>query len=148
MCAPVLNLKLDKDVKAMRAIAEEALRWCASIGLAFRRTWRWPRPVRIPRADVRPADHSRLEEVKERSTGQHAQSGKIVHPPKMDDRSLFRYAPGYKVADIKTVMDWSAYPGAAGGFRGAVEMCNNNGAPQAGGRRDVRPIAPRATRRM
>jgi hypothetical protein len=24
MCAPVLNLKLDKDVKAMRAIAEEA----------------------------------------------------------------------------------------------------------------------------
>jgi hypothetical protein len=54
--------------------------------------------------------------------------GKIVHPPKMDDRSLFRYAPGYKVADIKTVMDWSAYPGAAAASSGAVEMCNNNGA--------------------
>jgi len=51
-----------------------------------------------------------------------------VHPPKMDDRSLFRYAPGYKIENIKTVMDWSAYPGAAGGFQGAVEMCNNNGA--------------------
>jgi Fe-S oxidoreductase len=25
-------------------------------------------------------------------------------------------------------MDWLAYPGAAGGFQGAVEMCNNNGA--------------------
>src|SRR5918999_6311211 len=24
-------------------------------------------------------------------------------------------------------LDWSAYPGAAGGFQGAVEMCNNNG---------------------
>ncbi|MBN9583742.1 MAG: 4Fe-4S dicluster domain-containing protein, partial [Afipia sp.] len=51
-----------------------------------------------------------------------------VHPPKMDDRALFRYAPGYKVADFKTALDWSAWPGAAGGFQGAVEMCNNNGA--------------------
>ncbi len=25
-------------------------------------------------------------------------------------------------------LDWSAYPGAGGGFQGAVEMCNNNGA--------------------
>ena len=25
-------------------------------------------------------------------------------------------------------LDWSAYPGASGGFQGAVEMCNNNGA--------------------
>jgi Fe-S oxidoreductase len=25
-------------------------------------------------------------------------------------------------------LDWSAWPGAAGGFQGAVEMCNNNGA--------------------
>jgi Fe-S oxidoreductase len=26
------------------------------------------------------------------------------------------------------VLDWSSYPGAGGGFQGAVEMCNNNGA--------------------
>jgi Fe-S oxidoreductase len=26
------------------------------------------------------------------------------------------------------VLDWSAWPGAAGGLQGAVEMCNNNGA--------------------
>ena len=25
------------------------------------------------------------------------------------------------------MFDWSAYPGAGGGFQGAVEMCNNNG---------------------
>ena len=29
---------------------------------------------------------------------------------------------------MKTALDWSAYPGAGGGFQGAVEMCNNNGA--------------------
>ena len=46
----------------------------------------------------------------------------------MDDRSLFRYAPDYRVGELKTVLDWSAYPGAGGGFQGAVEMCNNNGA--------------------
>jgi Fe-S oxidoreductase len=29
---------------------------------------------------------------------------------------------------LKTVLDWSIDPGAGGGFQGAVEMCNNNGA--------------------
>ena len=46
----------------------------------------------------------------------------------MDDRTLFRYPPGYGVGDTKTALNWSAYPGAGGGFQGAVEMCNNNGA--------------------
>jgi Fe-S oxidoreductase len=54
--------------------------------------------------------------------------GKIVDAPRMDNRSLFRYPPGYAVGEMKTALDWSAYPGAAGGFQGAVEMCNNNGA--------------------
>ena len=53
--------------------------------------------------------------------------GKIIRSPKMDDRSLFRYAPGYKAEDISTVLDWSDWPGKAGGFQGAIEMCNNNG---------------------
>ena len=42
--------------------------------------------------------------------------------------ALFRYPPDYRVAELKTALDWSAYPGAGGGFQGAVEMCNNNGA--------------------
>ncbi|HBC08781.1 MAG TPA: FAD-binding oxidoreductase, partial [Rhodospirillaceae bacterium] len=50
--------------------------------------------------------------------------GKIVDPPKMDDRSLFRFKPGYQTQEIATVLDWSDW----GGFAGAVEMCNNNGA--------------------
>ena len=50
--------------------------------------------------------------------------GKIVDPPKMDDRDLFRFKPGYQAIPITTGLDWSEW----GGFAGAVEMCNNNGA--------------------
>jgi FAD/FMN-containing dehydrogenase/Fe-S oxidoreductase len=50
--------------------------------------------------------------------------GKIVDPPKMDDRELFRFKPGYQAIPITTGLDWSEW----GGFAGAVEMCNNNGA--------------------
>ncbi len=127
---PVLNLKLDKDVKAMRAIAEEAF--------AMVREYKGSHSGEHGDGIVRSEFHAQMfgeqivhafEEVKERFDPDNTLNpGKIVHPPKMDDRSLFRYAPGYKVENIKTVMDWSAYPGAAGGFQGAVEMCNNNGA--------------------
>src|SRR3546814_10172933 len=51
---------------------------------------------------------------------------RLVRPPKMDDRSLFRYPPDSAVPELESVFDWSAYPGAGGGFQGAVEMCNNN----------------------
>ena len=53
----------------------------------------------------------------------------------MDDRSLFRYKPDYRVPEMQAALDWSAYPGAGSGFQGAVEMCNNNGEcrKQAGG---------------
>jgi Fe-S oxidoreductase len=50
--------------------------------------------------------------------------GKIVRPPRMDDRGLFRYRPGYTVTSLKTTLDWSEW----GGFGAAIEMCNNNGA--------------------
>jgi Fe-S oxidoreductase len=49
--------------------------------------------------------------------------GKIVRAPKMDDRSLFRYQPGYSALPIATALDWSE----TGGFLAATEMCNNNG---------------------
>jgi FAD/FMN-containing dehydrogenase/Fe-S oxidoreductase len=69
---------------------------------------------------------------------------RIIDPPKMDDTSLFRVPPSYKVIPIKTALDWSAWnvqndpvteettvPGTGGdpaqGFAKAVEMCNNNG---------------------
>jgi Fe-S oxidoreductase len=53
--------------------------------------------------------------------------GKIVRAPAMDDRTLFRFKPDYRVPPIGAALDWSGYIGAGGGFQGAVEMCNNNG---------------------
>ena len=49
--------------------------------------------------------------------------GKIVNPPRMDDKTLFRYRPGYQTASLQTHLNWSEW----GGFAKAVEMCNNNG---------------------
>ncbi len=49
--------------------------------------------------------------------------GKIVRPSKQDDRSLFRFKPGYKTIPISTALDWQEW----GGLDKAVEMCNNNG---------------------
>ncbi len=56
--------------------------------------------------------------------------GKIVRPSKQDDRTLFRFKPGYAAERLDTVLDWGEWsvPGAASeGFAAAVEMCNNNG---------------------
>jgi FAD/FMN-containing dehydrogenase/Fe-S oxidoreductase len=127
---PVLNLRLDKDVKAMRGIAEEAF--------AMVREFKGSHSGEHGDGLVRSEFHEQMfgerivrdfEEVKTRfDPGNTLNPGKIVHPPKMDDRSLFRFKPGYGVPEFKTELDWSAWPGAGGGFQGAVEMCNNNGA--------------------
>jgi Fe-S oxidoreductase len=66
-----------------------------------------------------------FEEVKDRFDPEgRFNPGRIVRPPKMDDRTLFRFKPGYRSESFDTVFDWSDW----GGFAGAVEMCNNNGA--------------------
>ena len=49
--------------------------------------------------------------------------GKIVNPPKMDDRNLFRFPPGYATQAPEPALDWNEH----GGLDKAVEMCNNNG---------------------
>jgi len=57
--------------------------------------------------------------------------GKIVAPTKMDDRSLFRFKPGYETPIFETALDWSAHEvgehNRGRGFAAATEMCNNNG---------------------
>ena len=57
--------------------------------------------------------------------------GKIVAPTKMDDRSLFRFRPGYETPVFETALDWSAHEvgehNRGRGFAAATEMCNNNG---------------------
>src|SRR5215468_5948992 len=130
---PVLNLRLEKDVTAMRAIAEEAF--------AFVREYKGSHSGEHGDGIVRSEFHERMfgtqlvgafEEVKQRFDPDNLYNpGKIVHAPKFDERSNFRYAPGYHGEPVKVHLDWSAYPGAGGGFQGAVEMCNNNGACRA-----------------
>jgi FAD/FMN-containing dehydrogenase/Fe-S oxidoreductase len=127
---PVLNLKLEKDVRAMRAIAEETF--------AMVREYKGSHSGEHGDGIVRSEFHEAMfgpriindfREVKHRFDPGHVLNpGKIVDPPRMDDRALFRFSPDYRVAELATALDWSAYPGAGGGFQGAVEMCNNNGA--------------------
>lgn len=127
---PVLNMKLDQDVKTMRAIAEE----CFDLVAKYKGSHSGEHGDGIVRSEFHekmfgPRMVESFGEVKDRfdPTG-FFNPGKIVRPPKMDDRSLFRYGPDYAVKPMKTALDWSAWPGAGGGFQGAVEMCNNNGA--------------------
>jgi FAD/FMN-containing dehydrogenase/Fe-S oxidoreductase len=127
---PVLNLRLDKDKQAMRAIAEEAF--------AFVREYKGSHSGEHGDGLVRSEFHEPMfgtrlvrafEEVKDRFDPRHLfNPGKIVRAPKFDDRANFRFGPGYHGVPMTAALDWSAYPGVGGGFQGAVEMCNNNGA--------------------
>ena len=123
---PILNLKLETDAKKMRAIAEEAI--------AMVREYKGSHSGEHGDGLVRSEFHEPMfgarmtrtfEEVKD-TFDPHGlfNPGKIVRPPRMDDRSLFRFKPGYETKAPDTALDWSEWRG----FAGAVEMCNNNGA--------------------
>ena len=123
---PILNLKSEIDVGKMRAIAEEAF--------AMVRQYKGSHSGEHGDGLVRSEFHQLMfgdrmigifEDVKDAFDPRGLLNpGKIVRPSKMDDRSLFRYKPGYHVPPMETAFDWSEW----GGFGGAVEMCNNNGA--------------------
>ena len=123
---PVLNLKLDKDVKSMRAIAEE----CFEMVRGYKGSHSGEHGDGLVRSEFHeamfgPEMVAAFGEVKQAFDPEARMNpGKIVDPPRMDDRRLFRFKPGYTTDADKTALDWSAW----GGFAGAVEMCNNNGA--------------------
>ncbi len=142
---PVLNLKQELEVKKMRAIAEEAF--------AMVREYKGSHSGEHGDGLVRSEFHEAMfggrmvrafEEVKDAFDPQGLfNPGKIVRPSKMDDRSLFRFKPDYRPLPLDTALDWSEW----GGFAGAVEMCNNNGACRArDAARDV-PVVSRHRRR-
>ncbi|WP_425092942.1 FAD-binding and (Fe-S)-binding domain-containing protein [Tropicimonas sp. S265A] len=127
---PVLNMKLDQDVKTMRAIAEE----CFDLVAKYKGSHSGEHGDGIVRSEFHekmfgPQMVASFNEVKDRFDPNRVfNPNKIVQPPKMDDRRLFRYGPDYEAKDIDTKLDWSDWPGKGGGFQGAIEMCNNNGA--------------------
>jgi FAD/FMN-containing dehydrogenase/Fe-S oxidoreductase len=142
---PILDMRRDGAAK-MRAIAEEASELVRRYKGAFsgehgdglcRGEWiGWQFGPRINEA---------FAKIKrEMDPQQLLCPQRIVNPPKMDDTTLMRFPPTYKVVPIKTALDWSAWnvqndpvteqtsaPGTGGdpaqGLAKAVEMCNNNG---------------------
>ncbi|MEM1298592.1 MAG: FAD-linked oxidase C-terminal domain-containing protein, partial [Pseudomonadota bacterium] len=124
---PVLNLKEELGAKQLRAIAEESFDVVAD--------YKGSHSGEHGDGIVRSEFHEKMfgkrlvgafEEVKDRfDPGSVLNPGKIVRAPKMDDRELFRFPPGYAHDDTQPKFDWSGWPG---GLHGAVEMCNNNGA--------------------
>ena len=123
---PILNLKQDQDLRAMRAIAEEAHELVRSFG----GTHSGEHGDGMVRSEfLEPMLGSRLVgvfgEIKSAfDPSGTLNPGKIVNPSLMDDRSLMRYHGGYRPLPLTTALDWSAL----GGWVGATEMCNNNGA--------------------
>jgi Fe-S oxidoreductase len=129
---PVLNMKADGAAK-MRAIAEEA---CALVkkykGAAYSGEHgdglvrsEWIAPIIGERLTAALGEIKALFDPKNLMN-----PGKIVRPSKQDDRTLFRFKPGYAIPKVGEALDWSEWtvPGAAStGFAAAVEMCNNNG---------------------
>jgi FAD/FMN-containing dehydrogenase/Fe-S oxidoreductase len=142
---PILDMRNDGAEK-MRAIAEEASAMVRAYKGAYsgehgdglvRSEWvSWQFGPRLTKA---------FETIKELFDPENRLNpGKIVRPSKMDDRSLFRFKPGYRGLNYKPALDWSAWnvendprteeltePGSGddptGGLIKATEMCNNNG---------------------
>jgi FAD/FMN-containing dehydrogenase/Fe-S oxidoreductase len=121
---PVLDMRRDGAEK-MRAIAEEACAMVREYKGAFSGEHgdglvrsEWIEPILGNRLT------SALAQIKDLLDPKGVMNpGKIVRPSRMDDRSLFRYKPGYTAIPIVSALDWSEW----GGFAPAAEMCNNNG---------------------
>jgi hypothetical protein len=125
----VLNLKLDQDVKAMRAIAEEAFEMVRE----YKGSHSGEHGDGIVRSEFHEpmfgARSSAFEEVKDRfdphgllnpARSCAAEDGR---PQRCSaTRRTTRAGSGDRASTGRPG------PGAGGGFQGAVEMCNNNGA--------------------
>ena len=107
---PILDMRRDGADK-MRAIAEEASAMVREYKGAYsgehgdglvRSEWvSWQFGPRLTKA---------FEAIKDLFDPENRLNpGKIVRPSKMDDRSLFRFKPGYKGIDYKPALDWSAW---------------------------------------
>src|SRR5690606_27724188 len=142
---PILDMRVDGAAK-MRAIAEEASAIVREYKGAYsgehgdglvRTEWvSWQFGPRLTKA---------FEEIKALFDPDGLMNpGKIVHGPRMDDASLFRFKPSYQVLPFEPALDWAAWnvtqdaasqtvgaPGSgndpARGFAKAIEMCSNNG---------------------
>ena len=127
---PVLNMKDPADVATMRAVAEE----CFALVREYKGSHSGEHGDGIARSEFHaPMFGARVvrafEQVKDAfDPADLLNPGRIVRAPRFDDRTLFRYPPGYSPAAFAPKLDWSEHPG---GMLGAAEMCNNNGTCRA-----------------
>ncbi|BEP61754.1 FAD-binding and (Fe-S)-binding domain-containing protein [Variovorax sp. V213] len=147
---PILDMRADGGAK-MRAIAQEA----AALVRKYKGAFSGEHGDGLCRGEwiewqFGPAINEAFRAIKQKLDPANLfNPGKIVDPPRMDDGSLFRFAPPtaprpYRRIELKPVLDWSAWnvnadpvteqttaPGtggdSTGGLAKAVEMCNNNG---------------------
>ena len=131
---PVLNLRLEKDRSALRAIAEEAVELVRRLAGTHsgehgdgivRSEWHG----RVFGADLVRA-FERIKELFDPEGVLNTAPSKIVRAPRMDEPTLLRARPAARPIEISTGLDWSPW----GGLLGAAEMCNNNGACRSLGR--------------
>jgi Fe-S oxidoreductase len=130
---PVLDMRTEGDTKKMRAIAEEA---CALVR-AYKGSYSGEHGDGLVRSEwiermYGPKLTGAFAALKQAFDPKGLMNpGKIVAAPRMDDRTLFRYKPGYSTAPFAAGLDWSEHEVGAHnvgrGFAAAVEMCNNNG---------------------
>ena len=123
---PIINMKEEGGAATMRAIAEETF----ELVREYKGSHSGEHGDGISRSEFHesmfgPRMVAAFETVKDRfDPDGRFNPGKIVRAPRMDDRDLFRFKPGYAPAPLDSALDWSDW----GGFTAAAEQCNNNGA--------------------
>ena len=122
---PILNLKTDIGLVQLRKIASAA----HELVREFKGSWSGEHGDGIVRSEfiesmLGSQIASAFGEVKQCFDPEgRFNPGKIVDPPRMDERSLTRFPVEYEPVPRDDALDWSAW----GGFHRATEMCNNNG---------------------
>ncbi len=121
---PALNLKRASDVKTMRRLAEETF----ALVRKYKGTHSAAYGDGLARSEFHTAMFGRratrvFREVKALfDPDDRLNPGKITGAPRMDDRELLRFRPGYGVPQMNTALNWSD------GFQTAVEACDGNSA--------------------
>jgi FAD/FMN-containing dehydrogenase/Fe-S oxidoreductase len=123
---PILNLKQNEGVRKMRAICDAA----HDMIREYKGTHSGEHGDGLVRSEflepfLGPQIIDAFREIKQTfDPDGRFNPGKIVDPPKMDEREIMRFPSSYAVMERKDALDWSVW----GGFYRATEMCNNNGA--------------------
>jgi len=109
---PVLNMKQAAGAATMRAIAEEAFEMVRE----YKGSHSGEHGDGLVRSEFHeamfgPRMTANFAEIKKLFDPRGLLNpGKIVDPPRMDDRTLFRFKPDYQIQKLNTGLDWDSGP--------------------------------------